>query len=129
MTVTALLLSAWLFGGMAAFSAGFAPLLLRLVPMERARPMLRGAFPLYYGAVAGLAALCAVAAAVVDPLAAGTLLLVAATTLWARQDLMHRINAATDRDDATAFARLHGLSVALQLVQIAATGWVVLRLA
>jgi hypothetical protein len=128
MTTTALLLTAWLFGGMAAFSAGFAPLLFKLVPMAQARPMLRGAFPLYYAAVIVLAAVATAAALPVDRAAAVGLAGVAATTVWARQDLMHRINAATDRADARAFNRLHGASVVLQLTQIAVAGWALTRL-
>jgi hypothetical protein len=129
MTTTALLLTAWLFGGMAAFSAGFAPLLFKLMPMAEARPMLRGAFPYYYATVIGLAAVAAAAALPVDPPSAALLVAVAGTTLWARQDLMHRINAATDRGDTAMFNRLHGVSVALQLAQLAATSWVLVRIA
>jgi hypothetical protein len=129
MTTTTLLLTAWLFGGMAAFSAGFAPLLFKLMPMAEARPMLRGAFPFYYAAVIGLAAICAALAALVDPVSAALLAAIAATTLWARQDLMHRINAATDRGDTTAFNRLHGASVVLQLAQLGLAAWALIRIA
>jgi hypothetical protein len=129
MTTTALLLTSWLFGGMAAFSAGFAPLLFRLLPMAEARPLLRGAFPHYYAALICLAALAAAAALPVDPLSAGLLAAVAVSTVWARQDLMHRVNAATDRGDAAAFTQLHGLSVGVQLAQLGAAAWALVRIA
>ena len=129
MSTIALLLTAWLFGGMAAFSAGFAPLLFKLMPMAEARPMLRGAFPYYYAAVIGLAAVATAAALPVDRMAALGLALVAVATVYARQDLMHRVNAATDRGDRRTFDRLHGASVVLQLVQLAVAGWALVRIA
>lgn len=123
MSLIALLLSATLFGGMVFFSFGFAPVLFAQLPMDRVRPLLRGTFPYYYLAVIALSALTAVVAAAVSPAAAALVAVVALSTVYARQDLMHRINAATDRGDAAAFKRLHGLSVVLQIVQIGLAGW------
>lgn len=125
MTTTALLLAALLFGGMAFFSFGFAPVLFRQLPMAQVRPLLRGTFPYYYLAVIALAALAAVVAAFASPLAGGLLALVCVSTIYAREGLMPAINAATDRDDQRAFGRLHGLSVAIQLVQLGLAGWAV----
>lgn len=129
MTLVALLLTAWLFGGMAAYAAGFAPVLFKTMPMAQARRTLRGAFPLYYAGVIGLAAAAAAAALAVDRPSAALLAAIALTTVWARQDLMGRINAATDAGDARGFARLHGASVALQIAQLAAAAWALSRIA
>jgi len=125
----ALLLSALLFGGMSFFSFGFAPVLFKQLPMEQVRPLLRGTFPYYYLSVIALAAVTAVAAVFADRLSATLVLAIALSTIYARQILMHQINAATDRGDKAAFGRLHGLSVVLQIAQIGLAGWVVVRLA
>jgi hypothetical protein len=63
-----------------------------------------------------------------DRLAGLLLGTIVASTLYARQVLMHQINAATDRGDKAAFARLHGLSVAIQIAQIGLAVWALLRL-
>jgi len=125
----ALLLSALLFGGMSFFSFGFAPVLFKQLPMEQVRPLLRGTFPYYYLSVIALAAVTAMAAVFTDRVSATLVLVVALSTIYARQILMHQINAATDRGDKAAFGRLHGLSVVLQLAQIGLAGWAVVRLA
>jgi hypothetical protein len=125
----ALILTALLFGGMTFYSFGFAPVLFRQLPMEQVRPLLRGTFPYYYLAVIGLGTLATAVSFTADALAGGLLGAIVVTTLYARQILMHRINAATDLGDKTAFARLHGLSVAIQLVQIGLAVWALLRLA
>jgi len=125
----ALLLSALLFGGMSFFSFGFAPVLFKQLPMEQVRPLLRGTFPYYYLSVIALAAVTAVAAVFADRVSATLMLAIALSTIYARQILMHQINAATDRGDKAAFGRLHGLSVVLQLAQIGFAGWAVVRLA
>jgi len=125
----ALLLSALLFGGMSFFSFGFAPVLFKQLPMEQVRPLLRGTFPYYYLSVIALAAVTAMAAVFADRVSATLVLVVALSTIYARQILMHQINAATDRGDKAAFGRLHGLSVVLQLAQIGLAGWAVVRLA
>lgn len=125
MTEIALLLSATLLGGMVFYSFGFAPVLFAQLPMDRVRPLLRGTFPYYYLAVIGLSAVTAVATWFVSPLAAGLFAGIALSTVYARQILMAQINAATDRGDKTAFGRLHGLSVVIQLIQIGLAGWAV----
>ena len=129
MTALTLIATAALFGGMVFFSFGFAPVLFAQLPEDRVRPLLRGTFPYYYLAVIGASALAALLAVFVAPLAALLLAAICATTVYARQDLMGRVNAATDRGDRRAFGRLHGLSVGLQLVQIGAAGWALLLLA
>jgi mannose/fructose/N-acetylgalactosamine-specific phosphotransferase system component IIC len=129
MELFALLTNATLLGGMVFFSFGFAPVLFAQLPMDRVRPLLRGTFPYYYVAVIGLSALAALLALPVSGLAAALLAGVALSTVYARQDLMHRINAATDRGDTRGFKLLHGLSVAIQIVQIGLSGWAVALLA
>lgn len=129
MTLIALLLTAWLFGGMAAYSAGFAPVLFKTMAMSEARRTLRGAFPLYYAGVIGLAVVAALFALFADGLAALFLLAIAGSTVWARQDLMGRINAATDAGEDDAFRRLHGASVALQLLQLVLAAGALVRIA
>ncbi|MEM1101868.1 MAG: DUF4149 domain-containing protein [Pseudomonadota bacterium] len=122
----ALLATAILLGGMTFFSFGFAPVLFKQLPMERVRPLLRGTFPYYYAAVILLAAL-ATALAFTQSTGAGLLLaLITVSTIYARQVLMNQINAATDAGDTKTFGRLHGLSVAIQLVQLGLCGWALL---
>ena len=129
MSVIALLAAAALFGGMVFFSFGFAPVLFAQLPAAQVRPLLRGTFPWYYLAVIAASALAAALAVPISGLAAGLLAAICATTVYARQDLMGRINAATDRGDTRAFGRLHGASVVLQLAQIGIAGWAVALLA
>ncbi|MEO0860909.1 MAG: DUF4149 domain-containing protein [Pseudomonadota bacterium] len=129
MTILALLTGAVLFGGMVFYSFGFAPVLFAQLPMDRVRPLLRGTFPYYYLAVIGLSAVAAGLALLVSHLAAALFATIFLSTIYARQDLMARINAATDRGDKAAFNWLHGASVALQLVQIGVAGWALVLLA
>jgi len=129
MLTLAMLLTALLFGGMTYFSFGFAPVLFKQLPMEQVRPLLRGTFPYYYLSVIGLSGIAAGVSAMSDLAAAALLGAVTLSTIYARQILMHQINAATDRGDKSAFGRLHGLSVVVQLVQIGVTAWALILLA
>ncbi|MEM9733000.1 MAG: DUF4149 domain-containing protein [Pseudomonadota bacterium] len=129
MVATALLLNAILFGGMVFFSFGFAPVLFKQLPMQQVRPLLRGTFPYYYLAVIGLSAVAAALAYFVSPMAGLLVGAIFLSTLYARQILMHQINAATDRGDDRQFKILHGLSVVVQLIQIGLSGWAVVLLA
>ena len=125
MTIFASLLSAALFGGMVFFSFGFAPVLFKQLPMAQVRPLLRGTFPYYYLAVIGLSAASACVALFSSVMAAALMAVICVTTVYARQILMWQINAATDRSDQSAFKRLHGFSVIIQLVQIGLAGWAI----
>ena len=125
MTIFASLLSAALFGGMVFFSFGFAPVLFKQLPMAQVRPLLRGTFPYYYLAVSGLSAASACVALFSSVMAAALMAVICVTTVYARQILMWQINAATDRSDQSAFKRLHGFSVIIQLVQIGLAGWAI----
>ncbi|MEM7643872.1 MAG: DUF4149 domain-containing protein [Pseudomonadota bacterium] len=129
MTILALLLTALLFGGMTLFSFGFAPVLFAQLPETQVRPLLRGTFPHYYLVVTALSALTALVAAFVSVPAAILVAAICVTTIYARQILMPRINAASDAGDGRAFALRHGGSVVLQLVQIGLAAWALLLLA
>lgn len=129
MTIIALLLSAALFGGMVFFSFGFAPVLFAQLTADKVRPLLRGTFPYYYLAVIVMACAAAAMAISVSTRAALFLAMIAVTTVYARQILMPQINAATDRDDQQSFRNLHGMSVLLQVAQIAVVAWVLIILA
>ena len=128
LTSLALLLSATLLGGMVFFSFGFAPVLFAQLKMDQVRPLLRGTFPYYYLVVIALAGVAGAVTWAVSPTASLLLLAIALSTIYARQILMHQINAATDRGDKAAFGRLHGLSVVIQLIQIGLAGWALLLL-
>jgi len=125
----ALLVTAWLFGGMLLFAAGFAAFLFKVLPMAEARALIRKAFPPFYLFVIGTAGVAALLAAPVDRTAALMLAAIALTTVPTRQLLMPAINAASDAGQRARFGRLHGLSVLITLAHIAAAGAVLVRLA
>lgn len=125
----ALLATALLFGGMLLFSAGFAPLLFKLLPIGEARTLIRGTFPYFYAAVIAMAGVAAALCATRDGLGAAALAAIALTTWPTRQALMPAINRATDAGDRRRFAWLHGVSVVITLAHIAVAGWVLVRLA
>ena len=108
---------------MVFFSAGFAPVLFKQLGIEQVRPLLRGTFPYYYWAIIALSGIATVVAATVSLTPALILAGVCISTVFARQILMPMINAATDAQDKKRFGTLHGLSVILQLIQIAVSSW------
>ncbi len=125
----ALLVTAWLFGGMLLFSAGFAAFVFKVLSVTEARLLIRQAFPPFYLFVVGSAALAAGLCWTVDRWGALVLALIAITTVFARQVLMPAINAATDRGEKRRFARLHSVSVFLTLAHIVASAAVLIHLA
>ena len=125
----ALLATAWLFGGMLTFAAGFAAFVFKALPITEARALIRKAFPPFYLFVILAASLAAALAAAVDLVGTVVLALVALTTIPTRQLLMPAINDAADSNQRARFARLHGLSVAVTLVHIVAAAVVLVRLA
>ena len=125
----ALLATAFLFGGMLLFAAGFAAFLFNALPVDEARALIRKAFPPFYVFVIATAAVAAALAAPGDLLSAAVLSLIALTTVPARQVLMPAINDATDRGERQRFMRLHGLSVVITLLHIVAAAAVVVWLA
>ncbi|MFN3210491.1 MAG: DUF4149 domain-containing protein [Roseovarius sp.] len=128
MTIPALLLTALLFGGMALYSFGFAGFVLRALPEETARRLIRRAFPHFYLFVLGTSGLAAFCAAFADLLSTVILVMIALSTLYARQSLMRRINAATDAGHSKRFRLLHLFSVLITLAHIAGAAWVLIRL-
>ena len=126
MEVVALYVIAGTLGAMLFFAIGVAPTVFQALPAEQAGLFLRKLFPRYYlslivGSTAGGLLWLGT-----QPLASGVCLLIAVSTLWIRQWLVPRINALRDREllgDVSAgegFARLHRLSVAINMVQLVA---------
>ena len=128
LTITALLLTAFLFGGMLLYSFGFAAFLFSHLPAADAGSILRKAFPVFYLWCIAMAGLAATVFVFLDSLSALLLAAVAVTTIPARQQLMPAINAATDSGNKRRFNQLHGLSVLLGLAQIVAVGYVLTRM-
>lgn len=124
----ALLLTAMLLGGMSLFSCGFAIFVLKNLPTDVARSLIRKAFPPYYLLVIVVSALAGLTALPADRLSATLLAAICGTTVIARQVIMPAVNAATDRGDRRGFGMLHGVSVLIQIAQIVAAGIVLLRL-
>lgn len=126
----AILACATLFGGMMLYSFGFAAFVFRTLPADEAGVMLRRAFPWYYGFVIGAGAVAAAVLLPVDATSAALVAAIAASAVYAREDLMKRINAARDRQLAgedgarRRFNRLHGWSVLLNFLQLGAVGYV-----
>ena len=127
LTITALLLTAFLFGGM-MLSFGFAAFLFSNLPAPEAGAILRKAFPVFYLWCIAVAEVAAVVLFFLDSTSALLMAVVAITTVPARQNLMPAINAATDAGDKNRFKVLHGASVLLGLAQIAAVAYVLTRL-
>ena len=126
MEVAALYVIAGTLGAMLFFAIGVAPIVFQALPAEQAGLFLRKLFPRYYlsliiGSTAGGLLWLGT-----QPLASGVCLLIAVSTLWIRQWLVPRINALRDRElsgDVSAgeeFARLHRLSVAINMLQLLA---------
>ena len=132
-TIIAVFALALLLGGMIFFAAVMAPLVFTRLPAKQAGAFIRAVFPIYY--------LYVLASSVVAALALATrwdgavMAVVAALTIWLRQGLMPRINTLSDAaqsGDGTAkrrFDAAHRMSVALNVVQIIATGAILARVA
>lgn len=129
MKIAALLSTALLFGGMMLYSFGFAPMVFSALKADVAGGLLRKAFPHYYVFVLVTAAAASAALAGLDGLSASLMAGTALVALVARQLLMPAINAARDSGAKSRFDWLHGVSVALNMVQLAAVVWVLVRLA
>jgi len=127
MTILALLVTALIFGGMVVYSFGFAAFVFTALPAETAGPLIRRAFPHYYLFMIITGAVAAALLVPLDIIAAGLMAAIALVTVPTRQILMPAINAARDAGDKARFGRLHGVSVAINMVQIGATGYVLSR--
>ncbi|MEM0988597.1 MAG: DUF4149 domain-containing protein [Pseudomonadota bacterium] len=115
-------MTAFLFGGMLLFSAGFAPFLFSALPAETVRGTIRKAFPPFYLFVIAAAGLGAALSYSADSLTAILLAAIAVTTIPNRQILMPAINDAADAGNKARFGALHGLSVAITLAHIVLAG-------
>ena len=129
LTITAVLLTAIVFGGMVLYSFGFAAFLFKTLPAEDAGSILRKAFPVFYVWCIAVALIAAVPLWFVDPLSAWLTITVALTTVPLRQLLMPAINSASDNKNRRRFNLLHGLSVLAALAQMAVLGYVLARIA
>jgi Domain of unknown function (DUF4149) len=128
MKIAALLSTALLFGGMTLYSFGFAPMVFSALKADVAGGLLRKAFPHYYLFVLITAMVAAVSLSGLDTVGAALMTATAVIALIARQVLMPAINAARDSGAKRHFDRLHGVSVALNMVQLVAVVWVLVRL-
>jgi hypothetical protein len=125
----AVLSTALLFGGMTLYSFGFAAFLFKALPAKTAGEALRRAFPWFYTFVIATSAAAALLWWPRDAVYAAVMAAVAVTTVPVRQILMPAINRATDAGLRQRFKWLHGLSVVITLGHIAATGWLLSKLA
>jgi len=123
----ALLSTAFLFGGSLLYSSAFAAFLFRELPAAQAGGLLRRAFSGYYLWVMATALLAALLYLGIDATSSYVLAAIALSTIPVRQSLMPAINAASDHGKRRRFQRLHGVSIAIGLLQIAAAGYVLLR--
>ncbi len=116
--------TSFLLGSMIFFAAVTAPAVFKFLPSDMAGRYLGGVFPRYYlwGTVCALIA--AVLSLPVSLISGGLLLCVALAFVGVRQILVPRINQAKEGraagdDAATArFAKLHRLSVLINLTQM-----------
>jgi hypothetical protein len=135
LSAIALLALSLLFGGMAFFAAGIAPLVFTRLPPEWAGRFIRQVFPVYYLWVLGCSAVAALALLPLRLADGIALALVAGLAVWLRQGLMPRINRLSDAaqaGDAAAkprFDAAHRLSVGLNLVQMVVAAVVLIRFA
>ncbi|WP_310613844.1 DUF4149 domain-containing protein [Limnohabitans sp.] len=126
--ISALLTTAFLFGGMLLFAGSFAAFLFKVMPIADARILIRKAFPFFYIYVIAASTAAAVLTAQQDIISSAVLAVIALTTIPTRQILMPAINKATDSDDWVRFMGLHGLSVVVTLAHIVASAVVLVRL-
>ncbi len=126
--ISALLSTAFLFGGMLLFAGSFAAFLFKVLPAAEARILIRKAFPFFYLFVIAVSTMASLFAAKNDLTSFTILGLIALSTIPTRQILMPAINKATDGEDWIRFAALHGLSVFITLAHIVSSAIVLVRL-
>jgi hypothetical protein len=130
-----LIAASFLLGSMVFFAAITAPTVFAFLPDDARGPYLRGIFPRYYAWGIAVAAIAAVLAVPADTVSAAILGIVTMAFLAVRQALLPRINLArkgrADGDEAAkaAFAKLHRLSVLINLAQMLALVGVIVLLA
>jgi len=124
-----LLVTALLFGGMTFYSFAFAPYLFSVLPVDQVRTLIRQAFPHFYLFVLGASVVAAALCIFIDMTSAVIMAAIAVTVVYARQGLMPSINRATDEGATGRFKKLHMFSVIITLAHIAASAYVIVRLA
>ena len=126
METIALYIVAATLGAMLFFAAGVAPTVFLALPEEHAGTFLRRLFPRYYLALIIGSGLAGILYLQSQLWAGGICLIITLSTLWVRQYLVPRINALRDAELAgneaagSDFARLHKLSVIINMFQLAA---------
>jgi hypothetical protein len=134
LSVIGLVAVATLFGSMVFFSAVVAPLTFYQLDTPTAGRYIRSIFPWYYLAILVLSLAGAAALTVARPGSATMRGAIAAGAIVCRQVLMPRINRYRDQSvdgdpsAATAFARLHQLSVWINAAQLLGALTVLVRL-
>ena len=123
MEILVKLLVSFLFGGMSLFSFGFAIALLKQMELPEARKIIRSTFPMYYKLVITVSAISTFISAPVNTFICLSMAGISVSTMYARQILMHQINAATDSKNTKLFKKLHSVSVVIQLIQISLLGY------
>jgi len=109
---------ACLLGGMLFFPSVVAPVVFKALPEEQAGTFLRAMFPRYYSFIILLGVAACVSYALAESGRGGSVLaptvgitgLVVVSTLWVKQSLLPKINAARDAElagDASAGASLN----------------------
>jgi hypothetical protein len=131
----ALIATALLCGAMLFFSFGVAPMVFRTLERPQAAKLMQALFPLYYLVIVALGAVAALTLGIAgDPLHGGVMACVAAAAAMLRQGLLPRLDALRpmkESGDAAAqasFARLHQASMVVNILQIASSAAVLLRL-
>lgn len=124
---TALLVTAFLFGGMVLYSFGFAAFLFTALPSDVAGKTIRRGFPHFYLFVLITSAIAAALVWPSNQTSAVLLALVALTTIPTRQLLMPAINNATDTGAKTRFKVLHSASVLITIVHMVLAAVVLAR--
>ena len=130
--VGATLLVALILGGMVFFAAMFTPLIFKRLPAETASGFIREIFPVYYRLMAAFS--IAAALPIWYRVEAVAMAAVGVVFIAQWQLLLPAINRARDGRDAgdeaaaRRFARLHRVSVLINLAQMVAVLVVFLRL-
>jgi Domain of unknown function (DUF4149) len=113
---------------MTLYSFGFAPMVFSSLKADVAGGLLRKAFPHYYLFVLVTAMIAAATLVPLDVFSAALMAGTALVAVIARQLLMPAINLARDGGAKSRFDQLHALSVALNMLQLAAVVWALVRL-
>ncbi len=123
----ALVTTAGVFGAILFFSVVVTPVAFIKLPAEQAGAYIRAVFPWYYLWLIVFAAVAAFAFVWRHPIKAALAALIVALSAVARLGLMPRLNRlrdpakAGDPEAGHGFRRLHRISVALNLVSLAAS--------